>query len=394
MVIYHGVQIIWKALNESMLKMMTASTHLAATRPPLDSRIRQRLIAKLPLAPAGFALGLSLCMFGTNVNAQSPLRVDFYGSLRTQFEAVSPDQDDRLDRYTSLRDAYSRAGVTAEYPLSTNLTLTGQLEIPFDSANFRIRDPYDQGDAIHPNGQRLRIAKVGLRGNFGSLAYGQQWMPYYNAIAAPVDMFSSYYSGFATYTIFRTAETLVYSTPEFNGFSLSAAHTGSGGNERSTSRIDARRWQATATYAFGNTRLAAGVDDRGNAGYGRNRLYGFSVSHTLDKLYLALKYEIFDTENLQRGSFSSDGNQAINLFGSYAIGRNTLKLMLANVENYGDHIVHLGIDRQLSDDLKVFAEYYREAETASITPRRGGLNDFDASIGGGHAVAVGFRYDF
>lgn len=377
-----------------MLKMMTAFIHLAAIRPSLDSRIRRRLVVKLSLTPAGLALGLSLCVFGTSVNAQSPLRVDFYGSLRTQLETVSPDRDDRLNRYTSLRDAYSRAGVTAEYPLSTKLALTGQLEIPFDSANFRIRDPYDQGDALRPHGQQLRIAQIGLRGDFGSLAYGQQWMPYYNAIALPVDMFSSYYSGFATYTITRAAETIAYSTPEFNGFSLSAAHTGSRGNERSTSRIDARRWQVAATYSFGDSQLAAGVDDRGNAGFGRNRIYGFSASHTVDKLYLALKYEIFDTENHQRGSFSTDGNQAINLFGSYAMGRNTIKLMLAKVENYGDHVVHLGIDHRVSDDLKVFAEYYREAQTAAITPRRGGLNDFDASIGGGHAIAVGVRYDF
>ncbi len=351
-------------------------------------------MVKPHLIPAGFALALSCCLFWTDADAQDTLRIDFYGSLCTQLETVSPDRDERLDRYTSLRDAYSRLGIKAEYPLSAGLALTGQVEIPFDSANFRIRDPYDQGDAARPHGQRLRIAQVGLQGDFGSLAYGQQWMAYYNAVAAPVDMFSSYYSGFGTYTITRAAETLAYSTPELHGFSLSAAYTGSGGNQRSTSRIDERRWQVAAIYVHGNTRFAAGVDDRGNTGLGRDRLYGLSASHTADKLYLALKYEIFDTDNLQHGSFSSDGNQAINLFGSYVLGKNTLKLMLAKVENYGDHIVHLGIDHQLSDDLKLFAEYYREAETAALTSRRGGLNDFDAGISGGHAFAVGVRYDF
>ena len=68
--------------------------------------------------------------------------------------------------------------------------------------------------------------------------------------------------------------------------------------------------------------------------------------------------------------------------------------MLARVENYGDNIIHFGIDHRLSDDFKIFAEYYREAETAALTPRRGGLNDFDASIGGGHAVSIGIRHDF
>ena len=319
---------------------------------------------------------------------------DFYGSLRTQVESVRPDRQDRLDSYTSVRDAYSRVGFKSDYALNSKLGLTGQLELPIDTGNLRLRDPYDQGDSTRPNGQRLRIAQLGLRSDFGSFAYGQQWMPYYNAIAAPVDMFSSYYTGFATYTVFRVAETLSYSSPEIKGFAFAAAYAEAGGNRRSTSRIDARRWQVAATYTFGDTRIAAGVDDRGDAGYGRNRLVGLSASHKTGNAYLAIKYEVFDTGNRQQGSFSTDGNHAINLFGSYVLEKNTIKLMLAKVDNYGDIIVHLGIDHALQDNLKVFAEYYREGETAALTPRRGGLNDFDARIGGGHAIAVGFRYDF
>lgn len=349
---------------------------------------------KLYPASAGFALGLAGCMAWTGVAAQSTSSVDVYGSLRTQVEAVEPDRDNRLDSYAGLRDAYSRVGVRIDHPLGSQLALTGQLELPVDSANFRLRDPYDQGDANRPHGERIRLAQIGLRSRFGTVSYGQQWMPYYNAVAAPVDMFSTYYSGFATYTVFRVAQTLSYSTPEAAGFTFSAGYAGSSGNARSTSRIDAPRRQVAATYTVGDTRLAAGVDDRGDAGYGRNRLYGLSASHRVGKLYLAAKYERFDTGNRQRGGFSSDGNEAINLFGSYAMDKTTFKLMLARVENYGDNIVHLGIDHQLTDDFKVFAEYYREGETAVLTPRRGGLDDFDAAISGGQAIAVGIRYDF
>lgn len=46
-----------------------------------------------------------------------------------------------------------------------------------------------------------------------------------------------------------------------------------------------------------------------------------------------------------------------------------MKLMLANVENYGEIIVHLSIDHLLQDHLKIFAEYYRESESAALTPR-------------------------
>jgi predicted porin len=349
---------------------------------------------KLHLTSASCALGLAGCVAWTDVAAQDAPSVDFYASLRTQIEAVSPDRGDRLDSYVGFRDAYSRVGIKVEYPLGAELALTGHLELPVDSANFRMRDPYDQGDARRSHGERIRLAQLGLRSKAGTISYGQQWMPYYNAVAAPVDMFSSYYSGFATYTVFRVAQTLAYSTPEIAGFTLSAAYAGSSANARSTSRINAPRRQVAATYTVGNTRLAAGLDDRGDAGYGRNRLYGLSASHQAGKLYLAIKYERFDTGNRQRGSFSSDGNEAINLFGSHAIGKTTFKLMLARVENYGGDIIHAGVEHQLRDDVKVFAEYYREGGTAVLTPRRGGLDDFDAGISGGQAIAVGIRYDF
>ena len=48
----------------------------------------------------------------------------------------------------------------------------------------RLRDPYDQDEPISHR-QRWR------EGTLGALTYGQQWMPYYNAVAAPVDMFST-----------------------------------------------------------------------------------------------------------------------------------------------------------------------------------------------------------
>lgn len=351
-------------------------------------------MVSLHFTSAGLALGLTGCLVSGDLAAQELYGIDFYGSLRVQAEAVSPDRDERLDSYVGFRDAYSRVGVKIDRPLGGDLALTGQLELPVDTANFRMRDPYDQGDANRPHGERIRLAQLGLRGRFGAISYGQQWMPYYNAIAAPVDMFSTYYSGFATYTVFRVAQTLSYATPDMAGFSLAAGYAGSSGNARSTSRIDAPRRQFTASYRFGDTRLAAGLDDRGEAGYGRNRLYGLSASHQAGPLYLALKVERFDTGNRQRGSFSSDGNTAINLFGSYVVKATTFKLMLAKVENYGDNIVHLGVDHQVSEKFKLFAEYYRESTSSVLTPRRGGLDDFDAGISGGQALAVGLRYDF
>jgi len=133
---------------------------------------------RLPLDHASLALGLSACMACTGTAAQDIPGVDFYGSLRTQAEAVRPDRRERLGAYVSLRDAYSRVGIKLDRPLGGELALTGQLELPVDSANLRMRDPYDQGDAARPHGERIRLAQLGLRGRFGAISYGQQWMPY------------------------------------------------------------------------------------------------------------------------------------------------------------------------------------------------------------------------
>ncbi|MEW7849170.1 porin [Massilia aurea] len=334
--------------------------------------------------PARMALSLYGCIWCSVAAAQDSPGIDLYGSLRSQLETVSPDHD---RAYTGMRDAYSRVGINARYPVDANLALTAQLELPVDVANTRLRDPYDQDEPI-------RLATIGVQGKFGAITYGQQWMPFYNAVAAPVDMFSSYYSGYATYTVFRVAKTLAYSTPDYQGLSFGAAYSGSSGNRRSTSRIDDRRWQAAATYTRGDTRLAAGIDDRGDAGYGRNRLYGIALSHQVDDLYLAIKYEAFESGNRQADSFSTNGNRAVNFYGHYVMGKSTVKLMLAKVDNYGDEIVHVGIDHALSSQSRVFAEVYHEAATAALTARRGGLDDGGAIVHGGRAIAVGLRHDF
>jgi len=320
--------------------------------------------------------------------------LDFYASLRAQLESVHANQSAHMDSYNAFRDAYSRVGIKAGHTLAGGARLFAQVEVPFDSANLEFRDPYDQGGSGRADGQSLRLALAGISGDAGKVMFGQQWLPYYNAIAAPVDMFSSYYSGFATYTLTRAADTLAYYSPTFGGFSFAASYSGAGGNRRSTSRIDDRRIQLTGSYALGETLLSVGMDDRGDAGYGRNRLYGAAISRTLGPFQLAAKYEYFDSGDKTPGHFASDGNRAVNLFGSYTVGRNTFKLMLADVETYGGKVLHLGVDHQHTAALKLFAEFYREEKTASVTIKRGGLSDFDARIEGGQVFLLGARYDF
>lgn len=339
------------------------------------------------------ALSVACGIFSLAAKAETENGITPYASLRMQAESVHPDSGATYDGYESLRDAYSRFGLKGHYNINRNAALFAQVELPFDSANFAIRDPYDQGGSGRSHGERFRLAYVGARSHLGTLTFGQQWMPYYNAIAAPVDMFSSYYSGFATYTVFRVRETLAYVSPTWNGFSFSAGYATHDGNKKSTSRIDDHRIQATASYTHGDTTVALGVDDRGHEESKKNRIYGGSLSHRYGKAYFGAKYEYFDTDNQTSNEFSSDGNRAVNLFASYTFGKNTAKLMLANVENYGDNIVHLGLDHQLTKQLKLFAEYYYEENSAAMTKRRRGMEDIDWAGNGGQVFMVGVRYD-
>jgi len=248
---------------------------------------------------------------------------------------------------------------------------------------MRARDPWDQDEDI-------RIAKVGIKGTFGDLAVGHMWLPYYNAIAYPVDMFSSYYSGFATYTSFRKDNTIAYYTPSFAGFSAAAAYSDENGAARSNGNED-NRWQATASYKAGDLTLSAGLDDLGGAN--DLKIWGTSVMwQATDALFIGAKYEEHDSD-IDAG-YGADGDAAMNLYAGYTLGKNTFKATIADVDNYGENIFQLGLDHQYREDLKFFVEYYSEQETAAITTRRGGADDTCWDCDGGYVIAAGLRYDF
>ena len=348
---------------------------------------------RYPLALSSIALSLlSLPLPAQENGASDPFRYDFYLSLRMQAESVHPDNESVINDYRGLRDAFSRVGVNAAYRFSEDYRVFGQLEVPFDTANFRFGDPYDQGGAGRDDREDLRVARLGLATPLGTWVAGQQWMPYYNAITYPVDQFSTFYSGFATYTTFRVKETLSYVSPTMKGFSFGGAYSSAAGNARSPSRIDDRRIQAFARYSFNGTVLAMGMDDRGNADGYKDRIYGISAARRFDNWSVVLKYETTDTDN--PNSFYGDGADAYNLYTEYRHGKFTYKAMIADVESYGETVFHTGIDHQIKEDLILFAEYYQEQETAALTGKHEGLAGFNSAISGGKVFAAGFRYHF
>jgi predicted porin len=313
----------------------------------------------------------------------SAIEFDFYGSLRFHAEAISPDKEDTLDAYTGWRDAYSRLGFNVTHQFNDSLTAYGKLELPLDLPNKKVQDPWEQDEDI-------RIGKIGIKGNFGDLSLGQMWMPYYNAIAYPVDMFSSYYSGFATYTTFRKGDTIVYYSPSFSGLSGSLGYSLENGAAESNGDTD-DRLQGTLSYSFDNITISGGFDELGGA----NDLVIIGTSlmwQAMDSLYIGAKYEQHKSD-IDTG-YGADGDHAMNLYAGYTIGKNTLKAMVADVEHYGETIIQLGWDYQYQEDLKFFVEYYSEEETAAITEEHGGMNETCWRCDGGRVIAAGLRFDF
>jgi hypothetical protein len=313
------------------------------------------------------------------------LDYDFYGSFRVHAESVSPDITDSLDSYTGWRDAYSRLGVNISQTFGAEGAnkFYAKLELPLDIPNKAIQDPWDQDEDI-------RVGKVGLSGAFGDVAIGQMWLPYYNAIAYPVDMFSTYYSGFATYSVFRRGDTIAYYTPKFGGLSASFGYSDEKGATEANGEVD-DRLQATVSYDLGNLTLSGGLDNLGGANDWKT--WGASAAwQATDSIYIGAKYEVHDND-IQSG-YGKDGDAAMNLYAGYTLGKHTFKGMVADVDGYGEGILHLGYDFQWLKDLKLFAEYYSEEETAAITTKGGGLNETCWECSGGYVFATGLRFDF
>lgn len=337
--------------------------------------------------------------------AMAELKVDAYGSLRIQAESVSVDKlaSDNLaagdsKSYSGLKDAYSRFGVNASYPLAGGTTLGAKIEIPFNSASLEAEDPsYFEG--FYKENNAPRVAKLTASGDWGSLAAGMQWLAYYNNIGYPVDYFSSFYSGFATHATFRR-EAVTYTTPSIAGFKFtgSAVDMVHGDNDYLDSS------QFVASYSANGLGVALAYQDDyvPYAGAEKNNILGASASYTTGAWRFAGKVEKAENK-------SNLTSAVYNLYGSYALGNYTFKAHYASSDDTdtpeaafftGDSL-HLGTDYQYTKNLKVFVEYFTEQngyaiyrEASNDNSGRSGYDPLGGAKSNGQAVVLGARYDF
>lgn len=295
---------------------------------------------------------------------------ELYASIRLAAEAVDPDLS---KSYTGLRDAYTRFGIKANFAINDAWSVSGQLEAPFDLANMQLQSPSDQTEDY-------RIARLQLSGPIGTVWYGRGWLAFYNYITAPVDYFSSYYSGWQTYTSFRKSETFYYSSPQFAGFKFDFSNSGEDNNNRK---------QYVISYNNGGLNLALGRDDLNNAT--DVVIDGAAVSYSTGPWYAGAKYEIIDSN--PASGFYTDGREVFALLGQYQLNeKNTLRAYAADADGVGDSVFHLGWDHQYTDKMKVFAEYYNEETAAAISSDKN--PEKWVATGGGSVATLGIRYDF
>jgi len=309
----------------------------------------------------------------------------FYGSFRMQLENVRPDNEvPGFSDYTSVRDAYSRVGFKASTSLNDDITFTAQYEQPLDLAKGDANGPLNQND-------KERVAKLQLSGDWGRIWIGEDWLPYYNAIAYKVDLFDSYYSGFATFAAFRRDETIGFNLP-VAGFDVSGAYS-KGNYSEGDDGVESRK-QLAVSKTMGNLTVAVAVDDvKSDSWSGDLTYYGIGAGYTTGPWYIGAKYETVDSD--VASGWLEDGSSTYNIFASYTVGLHTYAAGVSQIDNFGETLFQAEWTYKFHPQARVFVDYYQEEENAAIAPERDSTYAGDwVDSSGGQVVLVGIRYDF
>ncbi len=332
----------------------------------------------LPLRWKAISLAV-LCIVLIEIQHVQAFEVSAYANLNIHAEYVKPDKETaQVKKYTGWRDAYSQIGINFEHEHNDNHKVRFHLFTPVDLANLEFQDAWNHG-ADTPQ------YEIYWTTPYGELQAGYLYLPYYNAVASVIDRFSSYYTGFATYSAFRTKESLVYVSPAYSGFNLGTSvsvNQGLDGDDL---------LNLTLNWKNDKTSVSLGLQDQ--QGLLNTRLWGISASHQpTDALFIGIKTEVFDTGSI--GGYGGDGDRSTAAFVSYDCGKQTFKAMLADTENYGEVSYTLGWDYHYNETIKFFVEYYAEEETSAITAERAGSEVYDTVASGGSALAAGVSLNY
>lgn len=341
-------------------------------------------------------------VFAANIYSSNDSSIDVYGSLRMHggYATVNQARAGESNSYSTLRDAYSRFGIKGSTSIGNDITLGAQLEMPFNLPKMRVEDPpFFDGFYKHKKSNSPRIYKVSASSpTFGSIAFGKQWLAYYNIISYPVDYFSTFHSGYATYATFRR-EALTYISPTFSGFSATVSAVDLT-HLNGTSYLDTMQY--AVSYTKGPIAIAVAYQDTHDD---RANLIGASASYTTGPWRFAGKIEQLLSN---RSVIENKDPIVFNIYGSYTVSQWTIKAMYANGDGksgkngetdaffIGDSY-QIGVDYQYDNNIKIFAEYFYEQNSYTIyTPNSKSfepLANYQAESDG-KSFSLGARYDF
>ena len=355
--------------------------------------MRTTITRKKFLLPAIWG-GALLCCAPVHGYEISPL-LNIYGSINLgieyRFVEDINNQDTGYGDHFEIQDAYSGIGIKGEQPVEHGLTVFYDYALALDISSGRLAENPQtswEGPDVEEN-----VAKVGVKGNFGTVSVGRMWNAYYNRVAYTTDHFSSGWTGFDTHAPFQLNRMLAYQSPDMQGFSF-AVNIKIADSKRKNEEQD--RYIAAATWQLAQTVMNLGFDSV----TGGTDLVGISIAQGLGPVTLSGK-----AEWLRNGMDNGDDATLLTLLLEYTQGRNLFKLHLAEgdypaylgIRNNSGSEVGIGVDHRINEQFYVFAEYHHSDDYCAYDITEGDGNGAYSSGVAGLAcdvVSVGSHYAF
>ncbi len=303
-----------------------------------------------------------------------------YGRIRNSLvynDFDIPGQDEQWD----VESQSSRLGVKGSEDLGNGLKAIYQIELEMNTS--------EGGGTSRPGGSDTfgtRLGYAGLSGNWGTLAIGRQWTPYYGSVdkydVYDVGNFNDTYIGLT-----RIGETVAYISPNFSGFSGKLALIISD-DDNDVDEDFADLWNASIDYnngplSVGFSYLGVEGDDVNNGDWDQ---FGLAASWKFGDMFKLIgSYESRDGNGLATAAAQSrDDVDAYTIMGEVYFGNNTIRAHYGNVDtdvtggsDQDDDQWALGFKHNFSKRTSVHVEYE------------------DSEIGVDHErFGVGVRHDF
>ncbi len=140
--------------------------------------------------------------------------VVLYGRINNAIDMNDIDDSDDADSTTNLSTVASRIGVRANAELNNGLSVHGHYEFSTTTDKEKANENADPDDEGSGGIEDVRVATVGVSGDFGRIDVGNQWSAYNKSFGTMVS--PTYSLGYYLYSsvgggLFRASNTIQYS---------------------------------------------------------------------------------------------------------------------------------------------------------------------------------------